>query len=92
MNYDVVAHIAALHSMDCKSLREQWSRYFDYPTKANHKSYLINRIAYRIQELAYGGLSEPHQQLLDSYVQGKDVPPEQQKTISVCVYRQWAPS
>ena len=50
--------IAALKKMTVAQLRERFAEVFGEPTKSRNKPWLFKRIAYRIQELAEGGLSE----------------------------------
>lgn len=71
MTYDVVTQIAALNSMDGTDLRGLWKKLFDQETTVNQKPYLISRLAYRIQELAYGGISQDAQESLDALVKGE---------------------
>ena len=48
----------ALDAMTVAQLREEDERVFDEPTASRNKRYLAKRIAYRMQELMHGGLSE----------------------------------
>jgi hypothetical protein len=50
--------IAILHGMTIRELREKHLEVFGDPTRAGHKQYLIRRIAWRMQSLAEGDLSE----------------------------------
>jgi hypothetical protein len=52
----VLAQIAALKTMPAPELRKQWQRLFDTPPPRYNRRFLESRLAYRIQELAYGGL------------------------------------
>ena len=52
----VLAQIAALRSMPAPELRKQWQKLFDTPPPRYNRRFLESRLAYRIQELAYGGL------------------------------------
>jgi len=58
MKINVLKKYAELKAMTAKELLSEWDKYLDYPpqTKSN-KTYLINHIIYRIQELVYGGLT-----------------------------------
>lgn len=47
-----------LRAMTTSQLKTRWSEVFGEPTRSNHREYLIKRIAWRIQALAEGGLSE----------------------------------
>ena len=52
----VLAQVAALRSMPTPELRKQWQKLFDIPPPRYNRRFLESRLAYRIQELAYGGL------------------------------------
>src|SRR6188472_2401700 len=52
----VLARVAALKSMPTPKLKEQWQALFDTPPPPYNRRFLEHRLAYRIQELAYGGL------------------------------------
>src|SRR4051812_2998890 len=58
MAESIVAQIAALKGMTVGQLREVFQEKFGEPTKSRNKQWLFKRIAWRIQELAEGGLSE----------------------------------
>lgn len=55
---DIPAQLAALEKMSVAELREKWSEVYGEPTSAGNKAYLKKRLAWRIQELAEGGLSD----------------------------------
>src|SRR5262245_12831042 len=50
--------IAALQLLTVKELRGRYAEVFGEPTNANNRDWLLKRIAWRLQELAEGGLSE----------------------------------
>ena len=52
----VLAQVAALRSMPAPELRKQWQKLFDTPPPRYNRRFLESRLAYRIQELAHGGL------------------------------------
>ena len=54
----IVAQIAALKPMTVGQLREVYQAKFGEASKSRNKPWLFKRIAWRIQELAEGGLSE----------------------------------
>jgi hypothetical protein len=58
MNTDdnVLARIAALKATPVDELRRQWQQLFDTPPPRYNRRFLESRLAYRLQELAYGGL------------------------------------
>lgn len=58
MENQIVIEIARLKQMKVAELRSKYNEVFGQPTFSRNKDYLWKRIAYRIQELAEGGLSE----------------------------------
>jgi hypothetical protein len=56
MNDPVLARLAALKTTPTPKLKEQWRQLFEGEPPAFSRRYLESRLAYRIQELAYGGL------------------------------------
>ena len=56
MNDPVLARLAALKTTPTPKLKEQWRQLFECEPPAFNRRYLESRLAYRIQELAYGGL------------------------------------
>lgn len=69
----VSMQIALLERRSISELQETWKQYFDAPPTTYNKEFYISRIAHRIQELAYGGLSANQQKLIaNMYVQQGD--------------------
>ena len=56
MTDPIPARVAALKTMPMPELKAQWRELFDTEPPPFNRRHLENRIAYRIQELAYGGL------------------------------------
>src|SRR5690625_7500813 len=52
----IPARLAALKNTATQELKQQWRELFDSEPPAFNRRYLESRLAYRIQELAYGGL------------------------------------
>ncbi|MBQ3564643.1 MAG: DUF2924 domain-containing protein [Alphaproteobacteria bacterium] len=52
----VIKQILALKSMSFGELDKLWTKMFDAPPAFRTKSYMIPKLAYKIQELAYGGI------------------------------------
>ncbi|WP_075220686.1 DUF2924 domain-containing protein [Acuticoccus yangtzensis] len=52
----IPARLAALKTTPTSELKKQWRDLFDSEPPAFNRRYLESRLAYRIQELAYGGL------------------------------------
>jgi len=57
MTDNVLASISALATMATPALKARWRELFQSEPPAFNRHYLISRLTYRIQELAYGGLS-----------------------------------
>ena len=55
-NETVLAQIAALKQMPIADLKQQWRTLFGTEPQPFNRPYLESRLAYRIQELAFGGL------------------------------------
>ena len=56
MNDSVLTRVAALKRTPTPELKQQWQQLFDTPPPRYNRRFLEIRLAYRIQELAYGGL------------------------------------
>jgi Protein of unknown function (DUF2924) len=57
MNTSTVARVAALPSMKAPELKQLWRDLFQEEPPPFNRRFLENRLAYRIQELAYGALA-----------------------------------
>jgi hypothetical protein len=62
----VLAQLAALKITPVAELKQKWRELFDREPPPYNRRFLENRLAYRIQELAYGGLSEETVERLDA--------------------------
>src|SRR3954447_15434872 len=56
MDNNLMARIAALKATPVAELQRQWQPLFDTPPPRYNRRFLESRLAYRLQELAYGGL------------------------------------
>jgi hypothetical protein len=65
MTDSVAAQVAALPKTPTPELKQMWRLLFDKEPPGFNRSYLISRLAYRIQELAYGGLKPATRAKLD---------------------------
>ena len=54
---DVLGRLAALQTTATPDLKQQWRELFCTEPPPHNRAYLQSRLAYRIQELAYGGLN-----------------------------------
>ncbi|MBE0455546.1 MAG: DUF2924 domain-containing protein [Roseovarius sp.] len=60
-----LARLAALKAMSVNELKAEWRALFDAPAPNNSRNFLESRLAYRIQELTYGGPDKQTRRLLD---------------------------
>jgi hypothetical protein len=55
---NVTREVAALQRLGVKALRERYAEVFGETTNAKNKAWLVKRVAWRLQDLAEGDLSE----------------------------------
>jgi hypothetical protein len=67
-----MAQIGALKTKSTAELREMWRELFDREPPALGKRYLEGRLAYRVQELHFGGLSAQARRKLHALVDQLD--------------------
>ena len=58
MKIDIDREMAALEGMSTGQLCERYARLFGEPVRTRHRAYLIRKIAWRLQAMAEGDLSE----------------------------------
>ena len=58
MDLNVVREVAALQRLSVKDLRGRYAEVFGEATNAKNKAWLVKRVAWRLQALAEGDLSE----------------------------------
>jgi hypothetical protein len=58
MKSSVLAQLAALKGAPATALKARWRELFDTEPPPYNRRFLESRLAYRIQELAYGGLKK----------------------------------
>jgi hypothetical protein len=68
----VLKQIDELNRMSMDQLRKRWKDLFGTDSGRMGRSYLIRRLAYRIQELVYGGLSREARQKLAAIADGDE--------------------
>ena len=56
MDTGVIGQIAAIRKMTVAELRREWERLNDEPARSKNRDYLWRRLAWRVQEIAHGGL------------------------------------
>jgi len=68
MSDSVLAQIAALKTKSTPELRDMWREMFGREPPVLGRRYLEDRLAFRIQELHFGGLSDRARRKLDALV------------------------
>jgi hypothetical protein len=58
MALNVKTELAKLEAITTPELREQFAKLFGYESHSHNRKYLVRRIAWKLQEREYGGLSE----------------------------------
>jgi hypothetical protein len=58
MGDSIAASVNALQSMSIPRLKDKYRELYEKEISVTNKGYLIKKIAWRIQEIEYGGLSE----------------------------------
>ncbi len=61
----VLKQIAGLQNLSYEELVELWRTLYGKEPTATSRPYLMKRLAYRIQEIAYGGLSDGAHRMMD---------------------------
>ena len=78
MTTSVLKEVAALPGLSTGDLKAKWRVLFDDDPPPYNKSFLVRRLAYRLQELAHGGLSETTRERLKKLANEEGTPPRQQ--------------
>ena len=68
MENSVLAQLAVLPSKTTPELKQLWRELYDREPPPYNKPFLVKRLAYRVQELAYGGLSARAEAKLDRLI------------------------
>jgi hypothetical protein len=79
---DTKAEIAALRNMTVGQLRQRHEELFQEPTRSSNRQWLFRRLAWRIQSLDGGGLSERARQRARQLAREADIrliPPREMK-------------
>ena len=61
----ILARLAALKTMSVNDLKSEWQALFGTSAPNNSRGFLEGRLAYRIQELTYGGPDRETRRMLD---------------------------
>ena len=65
LDQTVLSRLAALKAMSVKELKAEWEKLIGNSAPNNSRNFLEGRLAYRIQELTYGGPDKQTRRLLD---------------------------
>jgi hypothetical protein len=96
MSMNVGKEVAALQRMTVNELRVRYAEVFGDETRTGNKAWLVKRIAWRLQAMAEGGLSERARQRAEELANDADVrmsppkpkpatPPNEQRTVTAAV-------
>jgi hypothetical protein len=77
----VLAQLVALKTAPVAELKQKWRDLFDRDPPPYNRRFLESRLAYRIQELAYGGLSEETLERLDALADELDGKAPKRRTL-----------
>ena len=72
MHDSVLAQVAALPEKSMADLKQLWRELYDREPPPFNRPFLVKRLAYRIQELAFGGLSARAEAKLKALVDEED--------------------
>jgi hypothetical protein len=64
MTPNILSQLAALKAMSMPELKARWGDLFDSDPPPFNRAHLERRLAYRVQELAFGGLKQSTQEQL----------------------------
>ena len=73
MHVNVAKEVAALEAMSVGELRAKYAQVFGEETRAGNKTWLVKRLAWRLQALAEGDLSERARQRAAELAQDADL-------------------
>jgi hypothetical protein len=94
MTESVAARVAALPNTPTPELKQMWRELYGKEPPGFSRSYLVSRLAYRIQELAYGGLKPATRAKLDALTDALDPKAARQRlverpVVGTRLIRQW---
>lgn len=75
----IVAQIAQLPHLPMENLWALWDEFFDRRPGHHHRTYLESRIAYKLQERAFGGLSGSLRRKLEKIGETGEVPNQKRR-------------
>ena len=78
----IVAQIAQLPHLPMKNLWALWDEFFDRRPGHHHRTYLESRIAYKLQERAFGGLPATLRRRLEKIGETGEIPNQKRRAES----------
>ena len=81
MTDSIAARIAALPKKPTPELKQMWRELYDREPPGFSRCYLVSRLAYRIQELAFGGLKPATRAKLDALADALDPKAARQRVV-----------
>ena len=72
-NSDLEKEMAELIYQPMPYLKDLWKSYFEEAAPLFNKTTLVNKLAYRMQELEFGGLSTETRNMLRDLIKGKKI-------------------
>ncbi len=85
MKLDIEKEVAALQQMSTGQLCERYAELFGEPTRTRHRTYLIRKIAWKLQALVEGGLSERARRRAEELARGTELrvmPPKSAESVT----------
>ena len=95
MTTSVAAQVAALPTLQMTDLWALWDRFFTRRPDKTNRSYIEARVAYKLQEVAFGGLSaEIRRRLVNigmrhSKIKGRQIAPVMELMPGTVLVREW---
>ena len=77
----IAEEIAALRAMQVPELVERYEAVFSKPPRVKHRDWLWRRIAWKIQEQRFGGLSQDAKRRVDELIAELNVPLTGERTV-----------
>lgn len=79
MNIGVIKQVAALPEMSAEELRKMWRTYNQTEPPPFNRAFLVRRLAYRLQEVAHGGLPKKTEKRLERLAKEEGAPKESKR-------------
>jgi hypothetical protein len=73
MKLDIEKEVAALQRMSTGQLCERYAELFREPTRTRHRTYLVRKIAWKLQALVEGDLSERARRRAEELARGAEL-------------------